>query len=145
MKIFKEKKQWYQDNKEKAKESAKNWASNNKEKMEEWRRQYYLDHRDKKIKQSRQNYKENGKKRRIKLLYNLSHEDWLKMWEAQNGKCAICGKIFTKPSDACVDHNHETDEVRGLLCNKCNVGIGFFKENIVLLKNAIINLSLIII
>ena len=44
----------------------------------------------------------------------------------QDGKCAICGvseRKLGKP--LCLDHNHITGEVRGLLCNNCNSGIGF--------------------
>ncbi|GAG89702.1 unnamed protein product [marine sediment metagenome] len=52
------------------------------------------------------------------------------MWENQNEKCAICGKFFTTPSDANIDHNHETGEVRGLLCQQCNSGLGFFKDDV---------------
>lgn len=69
------------------------------------------------------------RKTKFKRKYNLLYEDWLKMWESQNGKCAICGKSFSKPSNACVDHNHETGNVRGLICKNCNFGIGYFKDN----------------
>ncbi|MBA7572891.1 hypothetical protein ES708_14678 [subsurface metagenome] len=65
----------------------------------------------------------------IKTKYNLSHEDWLKIWESQDGKCSICGKSFIELSDACTDHDHKTDEIRGLLCRECNLGIGFFNDN----------------
>ena len=71
----------------------------------------------------------NGRKTKIESKYNLSYEDWLKMWENQDGKCIICGKSFSKPSNACTDHNHKTGKVRGLLCTKCNLGIGLFNDN----------------
>ena len=47
------------------------------------------------------------------------------MFEEQEGKCAICdstGKLV-------VDHNHDTGDVRSLLCNSCNSGIGFLKDS----------------
>jgi len=50
------------------------------------------------------------------------------MWESQDGKCAICGKQFQTPFNARVDHNHRTGEVRGLLCHRCNVGLGYIED-----------------
>jgi hypothetical protein len=52
----------------------------------------------------------------------------------QNGLCAICNKIMTRP---CQDHNHETKKSRDLLCHKCNVILGLSFENIEILANAI--------
>lgn len=48
----------------------------------------------------------------------------------QNGCCAICGIHFTESKNKFrIDHNHETLEVRGLLCQFCNSGLGFFKDS----------------
>jgi len=58
--------------------------------------------------------------------------------EEQNYSCAICGiqeEELTKK--LAVDHNHETNIVRGLLCNGCNLGLGQFKDSVVLLSFAI--------
>jgi hypothetical protein len=43
----------------------------------------------------------------------------------QDGKCAICE---TK-TQLCVDHNHSSSKIRGLLCRKCNAGLGLFKDS----------------
>jgi hypothetical protein len=56
----------------------------------------------------------------------------------QDGKCGICGCAlgsgrFTK---LCIDHNHKTGTVRGLLCDGCNTGIGFMKESPIRLRLA---------
>ena len=64
--------------------------------------------------------------------YNLSLEDYDKMIEKQNGLCAICGlpesvKYRGKTKNLAIDHNHNTDEVRGLLCYRCNSAIGGLK------------------
>ena len=49
---------------------------------------------------------------------------------SQNGCCAICGIHITDSKQKFrVDHNHETLEVRGLLCQHCNSGLGFFKDS----------------
>lgn len=58
------------------------------------------------------------------------------MIKNQNYKCAICGEevflfgdLKNRNKVAHVDHDHETGEVRGLLCDKCNRGLGFFRDN----------------
>ena len=60
----------------------------------------------------------------------------------QNECCAICGKLETavrngKPKQLCADHDHVTKEVRGLLCMKCNLGIGYLNDDVLLLESAI--------
>lgn len=47
--------------------------------------------------------------------------------------CAICGT----DSNLCVDHDHTTKKLRGILCKKCNVGLGMFKDDQELLSRAI--------
>lgn len=69
--------------------------------------------------------------------YNLSHKDYLKLHKIQSSRCAIC---FTQ-TKLCVDHDHSTGRVRGLLCRHCNSGIGFLKDDVNNLKQAINYLS----
>ena len=61
----------------------------------------------------------------LKRKYNLTLEDYDRMMTEQNNKCAICKEKFTESfkdwNRPCVDHNHQTNKVRGLLCRKCNV------------------------
>jgi len=61
--------------------------------------------------------------------YGLSVEDYEKMAADQNGVCAICGQPERKKSALSVDHDHETGEVRGLLCDACNRGLGAFRDD----------------
>jgi len=83
------------------------------------------------------------KKDRIKDLYlkrafNISIEEYNKLFENQNGCCAICNKHQTEfKKSFAVDHCHKTIKVRGLLCSKCNIGIGQFNDNEELLRKAI--------
>ena len=50
---------------------------------------------------------------------------------SQGWACAICGKTL-KPnsSDACLDHNHETENIRGVLCRACNVRVGLYGDGL---------------
>jgi hypothetical protein len=57
--------------------------------------------------------------------------------EQQNNKCGICFLAFDSDNSACIDHNHYTNELRGLLCQSCNKALGFFKDNIVTLRSAL--------
>lgn len=50
--------------------------------------------------------------------------------------CVICGVVFEKNSDKVVDHDHQTGEIRGVLCNHCNRGLGHFRDSPDLLEFA---------
>lgn len=51
--------------------------------------------------------------------------------------CAICFTEIEDATSAKIDHNHQTGKVRGILCNQCNTGLGFFKENRELFASAL--------
>jgi hypothetical protein len=59
--------------------------------------------------------------------FGISFADYNKLLHAQNGVCALCGKI-DPGKRLVVDHNHETEEIRGLLCNRCNMALGVFEN-----------------
>ena len=62
-----------------------------------------------------------------KWLYDLTQERYAELLEQQAGACAVCWVV---PDGLLhVDHNHETGEVRGLLCGKCNRALGLMQEN----------------
>ena len=58
----------------------------------------------------------------------MTLEDWQFLWDLQSGECAAC-QIDLLQVKVCVDHDHKTNEVRGLLCNDCNHGLGKFKDD----------------
>lgn len=77
-------------------------------------------------------------KQHIKRSYGLEWEDYVALMDKQKGKCLLCGSDGSgKDSRLVVDHDHDTGEVRGLLCWNCNVGIGLFKEDTELLEKVI--------
>jgi hypothetical protein len=91
-------------------------------------RAYYAADRKELTEKQRQRYRadpELPEKRRM-WKYGLSPEAYAAILARQDGGCGAC-----KRSDVvlCVDHDHETNEVRGLLCQKCNKGLGLFEDN----------------
>lgn len=78
------------------------------------------------------------KKNELKRSFNISLEFYNDMLLNQNSNCAIC-KInrIELNKDLCVDHNHSTGKIRGLLCHKCNSGLGLFQDNINILFEAV--------
>lgn len=79
---------------------------------------------------------EKRRAQKLKWSYGLTTEAFLKLKTQQRNSCAICGTVFRNESDAQVDHDHLTGEVRGLLCMGCNHGIGKFKDSLTLLDRA---------
>lgn len=75
-----------------------------------------------------------------KAKYGLTEQDYFNLLTKQNNSCAICGKSVEELTGyikhLAVDHNHITKEIRGLLCQHCNRGLGFFKEDYKLLLKA---------
>lgn len=75
------------------------------------------------------------KNRALKRKYGLTLEDYQVLFEQQNGVCAICKETESYRMLA-VDHNHETNKVRGLLCGNCNRALGLFRDSPSLLQIA---------
>lgn len=67
--------------------------------------------------------------------YGINLYEYQELLKKQEGKCAICKKQVSAKRLS-VDHCHKTCIVRGLLCSKCNVGLGSFEDKIVNLLNA---------
>lgn len=87
--------------------------------------------------------KEDYQTNRIKRLdairtrnYGISVEEYKQKIIDQNNACEICKLPFVPHKNPCVDHNHTTLAVRGLLCSHCNSGLGHFKESINIMQSA---------
>lgn len=96
----------------------------NRERLNAYRRERYAFSSDSNRNQS------------YKKRYGISLEDYNKMLVEQNGVCAIC---FQEPKvrRLAVDHNHNTGQVRGLLCHHCNTSLGSFNDDKSLLLSAV--------
>ena len=82
-------------------------------------------------------------KSEIKRLYGIHPDEYDRMFTEQNGTCKICEKPETRasrtPGKICklaVDHDHQTGQVRALLCSDCNTGIGKLKDDPALIDKA---------
>lgn len=123
------KKQEYKKNPEKYREKAKAWRKKNPDKFKE------------QLKNSQKKHnKKNCRKQHLKTRFKLSVEEYLIILERQKQVCKICMKDNNGKNFA-VDHDHKTGTIRGLLCQKCNIGLGMFDDNIGFLEAAIVYLK----
>jgi hypothetical protein len=84
-------------------------------------------------------YKTNKRKAFLayrKRIFGLSEQDLSDLFISQRGACKICRVAFII-DDYHIDHCHKSGKVRGLLCRRCNTGIGFFDDDTTLLESAI--------
>jgi hypothetical protein len=74
-----------------------------------------------------------------KRTYGITMDEYDTMYQNQKGVCKICSlpQKHKQHNRLCVDHDHQTGEVRGLLCDACNRGLGYFKDDERLLEQAI--------
>jgi Recombination endonuclease VII len=86
----------------------------------------------------RTTYKANIKGHKRKAAYGITPAQFDQMWQEQRGRCAICRDPLddSRRNGVHVDHCHFDDQVRGLLCGKCNVGLGHFRDDPELLLEA---------
>jgi hypothetical protein len=86
------------------------------------------------MERQRAKYPEKFKAYNLKSDYNLSLEAYNKMLSDQKGCCAVCNRVMEKP---CVDHNHETEQVRELLCRECNLALGFVRDDVAIAERLV--------
>lgn len=76
-------------------------------------------------------------RRKMKQCWGLTLEEYKELLNLQGNRCAICGTQDFGSRNAPIDHDHKTGKIRGILCQKCNRGLGLFLDNTEILKNAI--------
>lgn len=71
------------------------------------------------------------RERQVKHRYGITQDEYLRLFEKQQGRCAICGGTEPRCNGArlCVDHDHATGKVRGLLCTPCNLAAGYLADS----------------
>lgn len=67
-------------------------------------------------------------------MYGLNEKAYLSLLEVQGNACAICQGEFSKTPH--VDHCHKTNQVRGLLCQRCNTAIGLLNDDPIVIERA---------
>lgn len=132
-------KQYRDENKEKFKIYNKEWRDRNQEKIKALGSEYVKNNREK-IKQRCKEWAKNNpdkvKTLWLKRAFGITLDYYNNMSEKQGNVCAICFKpetISDKRSQLtralAVDHDHLNGNIRGLLCNSCNKGLGFFGDS----------------
>jgi len=127
------------------KECSKKHVEKNKEKISEQRKAYRDRNKERLLEEKRAIYRRPSVKLRVKkaqmrLKYGVSEEVVQELMDIQRGCCAICQDSLVSPESKrsfMIDHNHDTGEVRGLLCLSCNSAIGLLKEDEEVLTSAI--------
>lgn len=127
-------KAWRDANKEAIKSYQKDWRTENADAISAYSSQYMKSYT------AQDHVKKSIRERHLKKYYRMTTHDFNVLWERQSGKCAVC-EVAMNPRGreshaACVDHNHDTGEIRGLLCRACNHGIGNLKDDPRVLQRA---------
>jgi len=136
---------YYAANKEQVLAAHRVYYAANKEQVLAANRAYYAANREQFAARSRAYHAANRDRaasERLQRNYGISLADYDEALEAQDNGCAICGKTEAEEGKRlAVDHNHETDQVRGLLCENCNRAIGLLRHDPELLCSATVYLD----
>jgi hypothetical protein len=127
-------KKWCQKNREKVRAYSKKYREKHPERFKEYERRAAIWRKEnpEKVRE----YAARAQRRHILKKYSITEDEYDEMSKKQNGLCAICGGV--SPTRLAVDHCHKTEKVRGLLCSRCNVGIGMFLDNTDIMNKAIL-------
>ncbi len=113
---------WRHAHPERAAESRRRWSKANPERNREQRRRW-------RRKAAPEVLRAQERRKHLRRAYGLTQNDYNEMLESQNYVCAICKAPYDDQRALCVDHDHDTGAIRGLLCNNCNQGIGLLGDN----------------
>ena len=114
--------------KEYMREYSKRWYQGRKDLSKEYRKRYHQEHKERENEYSRRYI--------LKYRYNLTLEQIDEILIEQDHKCAICRKSLDE-TKRCIDHDHVTRQIRGILCHWCNSMLGYAYENPKILERGI--------
>ena len=150
-------KTWTEERKKRARVSNRKWVAANREQALADKRERESEYRKDPEKLARKQEKgraawrkyrstdkwiATARKAHLQHKYGITPEQYDRMFQDQNGVCAICKQPETasragKIKLLSVDHSHITKQIRGLLCDNCNKSLGTMHENIERLQSAI--------
>lgn len=94
------------------------WAPNNRDKLRA-NNERYVERHPQKRRYSARNY-------HLQKSYGISVEQFEDLLIQQVGRCGLCTAPMLNP---CIDHDHSTGAVRGLLCFSCNIALGHLRDD----------------
>jgi hypothetical protein len=100
--------------------ASQKYRSEHLEEIREKDRQAYYEH------------KIEFRERQLKRKYGMTISDWEKLFDSQGRKCAVlgCRAEISGGHGWCVDHNHETGKVRGIICQRCNHALSYLESQL---------------
>jgi len=112
-------------------EYDRDYRRTNTERIRTYKQQYDREHREENTERMRTWRTDSEHQTSIshyarKAKYGIMRDEYESMLVEQEGCCLICGQLMHPP---CIDHDHDTDEVRGLLCVRCNTMLGMALDN----------------
>jgi hypothetical protein len=143
--------EWKARNRERVAETNRDWTAANRDKINARERASYAADPAKYRGRNRAKYRTNresdmdrarayraanpdrskvyARRSTLRRRYGITEDQFFAMLADQDGRCLICEVEFTEEQVPAVDHCHDTGQVRGLLCRKCNTGIAMFDED----------------
>jgi hypothetical protein len=129
-------------------DGATNWCNlcqreyylKNKDRINAKNKEYQEKNKDRISKQRKEFYKKNSDRlKEIKMMrvYGIGMEDFARLLNNQNNACAVCKTKNPIGNGFCVDHDHKTGVIRGILCPGCNTAIGLMRDDPQILQSAI--------
>ena len=114
-------------------ESNQKWLSENREHRKHYNRKWKMQN-EVHVKEEKKRWDDEHRgdymyEYHLKRMYGLTKDDYDRLLEAQNNGCAICGNPCDIHKKLSADHDHQTGRVRGLLCHRCNTGLGCFRDD----------------
>lgn len=128
---------WCKENREKLREHSRKWAAAHPASVREKFRRWYdankdaLAQRRRATRKKEQRTKEAVSLYKRKRAYGITKEQFAKLLELQGGRCPVCIVALRRgtKNGLHVDHDHSTGVVRGLLCGRCNIALGYLKDD----------------